>query len=117
MEQNGYLRQGGGVQLLPGQEPRVLRRRRGGNDRRRAGGEDDQDAARARAGAEVLPRPRGVQRAAARNPGGVPADQAAAPRQVERRTSGGGRTVPRAALEYPWGDRAVRTGDQPGDLP
>ena len=46
-----HVRQGGRVQLLPGQEPRRVRRGRRGDDRRRAGREDDQDAARARAGA------------------------------------------------------------------
>ncbi len=57
----------------------------------------DQDAARARAGAEVLPRPRGLQRPARRHPGGVPAHQAAAPRDVERPAPRGRGALRRAA--------------------
>ena len=48
--QGRNVRQGGRVQLLPGQEPGRLRGGRGGDHRRRADRENDQDAARARAG-------------------------------------------------------------------
>ena len=110
----GHLRHGRSVQLLSGQEPRRVRRGRGGDDRRRTGGAHDPDDARARAGAQVLPRPRGLQRPARRHPGSVPADQAAAPRRLERGAAGGRRPLrvscwgPRRAWSCPSSRTAAR---------
>ena len=84
----GSMGQRGGVQLLSGQEPGGLRRGGGGHHGRRGDGAAVPDAPRPRPVEEVLPRHRGVQRAARRDPGGHPAGEAPASGEVERAAAG-----------------------------
>ena len=75
--------------------------------------QDDPDAARTRAGAEVLPRSRRLQRSARRNSGGVSADQAAASRRLERAAAASPRPLSRTAVRPARRGPAVRACGEP----
>ncbi len=103
--------------FYPGKNLGACGEARSGDDGRRAGGEDDQDAARARAGAEVLPRPRGLQRSSGCHPGGLPAREVAAPRRLERAAACRRRSIHGATVIDAERDGALRAGAQQGRLP
>ena len=86
-ERRGHRRDSGGLQLLPGQEPRRDRRRGRARDRRRGARRDGALAARARPGPEVPPRARGLHGTPRHDPGARPAAQASAPRRLDRRAT------------------------------
>ena len=80
----GSLGRRGGVQLLPGEEPRRVRRRRRGRHATTERRATRARAAQLRPAREVRPRREGVQPAPRHAPGGDAAGQAAPPRRVER---------------------------------
>ena len=83
-EEGRLDRRRGLLQLLPGKEPRRLRRGRGRRDEQRGTGQEDPDAARPRAGEEILPLPGRVERPDGRDPGSGPEREAQAPPRLER---------------------------------
>lgn len=109
---------GGRVQLLPGQEPRLLRRRRRRRHRRPRARRTAADAPQLRLPAEVQPRDEGHQLPPGRDAGGRPADPPRPPGRLERPQVGAGRGVPvrarRTPRRHPAGDR---TRHRPGLAP
>ena len=81
----GSFGKAGAFSFYPGKNLGACGEARRGDDRRRAGRAKTIRMLREHGQvAEVLPRPRGLQRPARRDSGGVPADQAAPSRRLER---------------------------------
>ena len=80
----GSIGDAGLLQLLPGEEPRRVRRGRGRGHQQRGTRQKDADAARPRAGEEVLPLPDRVERPDGRDPGGGPQRETETPRRLDR---------------------------------
>ena len=93
-------RHGFDVLVLPGQEPRRVRRRRCGDDRRSCTGRAPPDAPELRLGDEVPPRSSRFQQPARFDPSRDPRGEAPSPRPLERREGRDGSSLPRRTLRH-----------------